>query len=438
MELSVKDFQGWKDATISLGGLTVVVGPSSRGKSALSRALKGILRNTVSEGQIRLGAKETRVSLSLDDHEVECSRVLKGSSSYVVDGAEFGKLGGEVPPPMLTWGHQPVEVNGVKVDPIFAGQFDSQFLLSSSPAETSAILNAFASTERLDKGRKVLKGYTQEVDAEAKVLGGQVSALQEEVAQNAVLAERAEVLRAQIAEQMTKARTLTSMTKALEALSTAVARRRTIDARLAVLAGVDAAIAPVAPLARAADLRANLVGVVARRTTALDRIHALEGIESVVDTALKGYLRLDRIVRVESDVQRGRGLKSRITSMERVVDAEAKTLKTYAILVRLRALLVNDPAPLKARAASVQDLTAKVDPVQQALKRVQSALRASEAVAAATLARENLSLTQKDAEQALADIQSAESEISAWRRANHLVTCPKCFHEFTPAEESHE
>lgn len=437
MQLTVKDFQGWKDATLSMEGLTVVVGPSSRGKSALSRALKGILRNTVSEGQIRLGSKETRVSLSLSDHEIECSRALKGSASYVVDGAEFAKLGGEVPPPMLDWGHQPVEVNGVKVDPIFAGQFDAQFLLSSSPAETSAILNAFASTERLDKGKKVLKGYVAEVDSEAKVLGAQVSALQEQVNEVTRKADQCEGLRATLAEQMTRTRTLNLVTRALGSLLETVTTRAAIDAKLKVLATVDMALTPVTAAHRRADAHTRLLGAAGRLGGVRERIHALEGVDPFVDVAMKAFLRLDRTLRIHGGEVKRTLLLRRRESVDRVADAETKTLKTYSALVRLRALLVGDPTPLRTRASALQGVATQVQPTEELLRKATATLRSVQAVAAAAEARRKLSLAQDEIADVTAEVQQAEAEIVSWRRANHLVTCPKCAHEFTPTEDHH-
>jgi len=45
IKLSGKNFQSWDAFDLTLAGLTVLTGPSDTGKSAIFRALKGVLRN---------------------------------------------------------------------------------------------------------------------------------------------------------------------------------------------------------------------------------------------------------------------------------------------------------------------------------------------------------------------------------------------------------
>jgi hypothetical protein len=105
-----------------------------------------------------------------------------------------------------------VEVNGVSIDPIFAGQFDGQFLVGSSPAELNAVLNAFASTERLDRGRKVLAQRVNDTNAQAKALTPQISALEESLgvilfhrhARGLLLTEQGEILFKTVSEMVSK------------------------------------------------------------------------------------------------------------------------------------------------------------------------------------------------------------------------------------------
>ena len=163
--LSAKNFQSWREFTLPMTGFTVIIGPSDRGKSAIIRSLRGVLRNQVGANHITFGEKETSVSLD----KIKMSRNNK-TTVYTVGDEEFSKLAGGVPPIVEAMKFGEVEVNGVKLDPIFAGQFDSQFMLDLSPAELNSIFGLFSSTEKLNTGKKNAASRNLEFNATAKFL----------------------------------------------------------------------------------------------------------------------------------------------------------------------------------------------------------------------------------------------------------------------------
>ena len=65
-KLSAKNFQSWRDFSLPMTGFTVIIGPSDRGKSAIIRALRGVLRNQVGANHITYGEKDVSVSLEND------------------------------------------------------------------------------------------------------------------------------------------------------------------------------------------------------------------------------------------------------------------------------------------------------------------------------------------------------------------------------------
>ena len=439
MELSLKDFQGHVETSLTVEGLTVVLGPSDRGKSSVGRALKAALRNGITEGNVRLGSKEARVALSLKDHEIETSRSAKGSSTYVVDGAEFAKLGGAIPPVMADWGYQPVEVNGVTIDPIFAGQFDAQFLLSSSPAETSAVLNAFASTERLDKGRKALKSEISDVDAKAKALGSQISSQEVLVADLTEKATTAEDLRITLSQQMAVARTLNQKLKALRTLYDTSVGIQQVQGRLKSLVTVDAALVPVFQRYSAAWALHTLQVAGATRTHISRSLTAIVQVDPAVDLALSRYLRLERLERIRrAQIQRA-SVEAQVQSLLRITVPMDTVARSYKALVRVRALLINDPKPVRKRADAIADLSAQITPTEVLAAKSAALLRAMVAVASNTRAAAELSSTQDELQRALQERAQAETELDTWRTSNELVTCPKCNHEFIAIhKDSHE
>jgi ABC-type cobalamin/Fe3+-siderophores transport system ATPase subunit len=428
MELNLKDFQGWPEARLTLEGFTVVVGPSNRGKSALARAAKAILRNGITEGQVRLGTKQARVSLSLPDHEIESTRPKRGSASYVVDGEEFGALGGNVPPVMKDWGYQPVEVNGVKIDPVFAGQFDAQFLLSSSPAETSAILNAFSSTERLDRGKKTLKGKVGEVDSEAKVLGGQISTLEEQVGLLNEQSVKAEAMRIRINERMAVARADQRRSQLLQTLHNALKCSALIQGQITAIDRGQRQVALALHALSRVVLLSKLDLVISQRLKGIIQLAALDEVEPKLNIALKAYLRLERIVRLHTGLQRQARNEIQLAALGKVQGALELALQRYKILVRLRALALADPTAAKAKAAQIHDID--LAPAQAKLKVLAGLLWLATWTSAVTTTQAELSSVQGTLDAVQREQLEAETAVHAWIEANRIVTCPKCSHEF--------
>ena len=155
-------------------GFTVIIGPSDRGKSAIIRALRGVLRNQVGANHITYGEKNVAVAIEINGKPIELTRNSK-TTTYTVGEEEYAKLAGEVPPVVKEMGFNEVEVNGVKLDPIFAGQFDSQFMLDLSPAELNSIFGLFSSTEKLNAGKKAAASKNIEFNATARFLATEIT-----------------------------------------------------------------------------------------------------------------------------------------------------------------------------------------------------------------------------------------------------------------------
>jgi len=182
MQLEATNFQAWPRFELVVEGLTVIVGDSNLGKSAVFRALRGVLRNDVGAARVKIGADVCTVSCIYEGVDTKITRPRKGSVTYTVNGTDYSRLAKEVPKEVRALNFEPVEIGTVKLDPIFAGQFGSQFLLEASPAELGQVLGAFASTEKLERGRKLLRQMTTDVDKEATTLAGIIGRAQDEAA----------------------------------------------------------------------------------------------------------------------------------------------------------------------------------------------------------------------------------------------------------------
>lgn len=169
-----KDFQSWKSFSLDVSGLTVIVGSSNKGKSALVRALRGILRNQVAESHIRRGQKQSELTLEIEDGITASLTRNAKTTTYKVGEEDYAKLAGEVPDPIKDLSVHTINVGSSKLDPIFAGQFDSQFMMDLSPSDLNAVFGLFSSTERLNNGKKAIGVSNAEINSQAKLLASQI------------------------------------------------------------------------------------------------------------------------------------------------------------------------------------------------------------------------------------------------------------------------
>lgn len=179
MNFSGSNFQSWPEFDLEISGLTVVVGPSNKGKSAVFRALKGLLRNELSAAYVRDNQKQPlELTAKVGDHTIVASRARDGSSRYTIDGEKFSKLAGAIPEDIKKLGYGEVKVGEFSVDPIFATQSEPQFLLDRKaygPGLLNAVLGAFGGTEKLEVGKKEANLRITQKNSEARTLSFEIA-----------------------------------------------------------------------------------------------------------------------------------------------------------------------------------------------------------------------------------------------------------------------
>lgn len=260
MRFQGTNFQSWAEFDLEISGLTVIVGRSSKGKSALFRALRGLFRNELATEYIRAGTDGMSVTATLDDTVVQATRTPKGSTKYQIGETKFAKLGGNVPEELLAFGMNPVRVGDFVFDPIFSGQFNAPFLVdpeTTGPTKLNAILGAFASTEKLEVGKKAANLSITHKNSEAKTLAEEVSETERRRLRLEAFSREADAL-----EPMIQA--LESRTQTLENKAYWV---RTAEERLGVLLPLRSLVADIGiPDIRAAEGRAAAMDAAVQAT----------------------------------------------------------------------------------------------------------------------------------------------------------------------------
>lgn len=136
-DFNIRNFQSLRKVDLSLGKLTVIVGPSSSGKSAVVRALRTLTSNSRGGSFITHGARKTLIQAVLAAGEVVFIREGSGSSYRLARSGQpqqvHTKLAGGVPEAVSG-------LLGLSEALQIAGQFDKPFLLDASGGEVARVL----------------------------------------------------------------------------------------------------------------------------------------------------------------------------------------------------------------------------------------------------------------------------------------------------------
>lgn len=138
--IHIRNFQSLHDVSLDLKPLTVIVGPSSSGKSAVTRAIGTLTSNRRGTAFITHGENQTVIKAKTDRGTVALLRGRR--DEYVIipeDRPElqksFTKLGGNTPEEVSEFIGIPAK------DPLnYSSQFDMPYLLTSSAAEVARTL----------------------------------------------------------------------------------------------------------------------------------------------------------------------------------------------------------------------------------------------------------------------------------------------------------
>lgn len=126
-QLKIQNFQSLRNLVVDLGQFTVLVGPSSSGKSAVLRSVRALVRNVGSPSSVSHGQSLFSVQANFEDVVIELIRG-KAKSSYFLDGSEYPKAGVKVPVAVANKLRMPPG----EIELFLADQFDRPYLLSQT------------------------------------------------------------------------------------------------------------------------------------------------------------------------------------------------------------------------------------------------------------------------------------------------------------------
>ncbi len=177
MIVDAKNFQSLKDVTLPVEGLTVVVGDSNTGKSALLRAVSSVLFNRSGGYFVRRGEAMAEVALTGLPGGLDVAwEKGKKPGVYTVNGDRFEKVGKGTPAPVEALYHD-VELPDASLRPQLAAQQDGLFLLHETG---SVMVDALAAASQLDLYGDAIRLCVDDVrtaKTRVKMLTEQVDAL---------------------------------------------------------------------------------------------------------------------------------------------------------------------------------------------------------------------------------------------------------------------
>lgn len=145
--VEVRNWQSLKKVDLELGGLTVIVGPSSSGKTALMRALRALASNVRGTSFITQGAKKASITAHTTNGIITLEKG-ETTGTYKINDKVYTKLAGGVPEDVTkALNLQPITTESSSIN--FAGQFDRPYLLDDSGATVARVLGELTNVSRI-------------------------------------------------------------------------------------------------------------------------------------------------------------------------------------------------------------------------------------------------------------------------------------------------
>ena len=188
--LVITNFQSLGSVDLELDRFSVLVGPSSSGKSAVLRAIKAVARNVQSPAAVSHGQSSFRVEAHFSDCVVTVERG-KAKSNYELDGEVYPKSGTSVPGDVISRLRMPTAA-GLELS--LAGQFDRPFLLAETGSAAAKVLGELTNASLLMEAAREANRRRQEHERLAKLRAKDVEAVKARMAEYQGLAEEKALL----------------------------------------------------------------------------------------------------------------------------------------------------------------------------------------------------------------------------------------------------
>lgn len=172
-KIIIRNFQNHKRTEVDLGPITVFIGPTDAGKSAVWRALRWVgLNRPGGAAFVRSGAKVSQVVVW--DDEVAVGRTRGKRNTYALGGVRYAAFGAGVPDAVA----KVLNVGEVN----FQGQHDGPFWFCLTPGQVSRELNQIVSLDLIDRALSLAAAGVRQGRSVVGVTEQRLAAAQERAA----------------------------------------------------------------------------------------------------------------------------------------------------------------------------------------------------------------------------------------------------------------
>lgn len=141
IQVEIENFQSIESAKFEIRGLTVFVGKSNLGKSAVVRAISHCLLNQSVVGMVRKGSNFVKVRIRNGEREIIWEKGEKKVNRYHIDGKLYDKVERKQLEPIHDMGFGSVTIGDSKLQPWYSSQFEPIFLLDKTGPQVTNFIS---------------------------------------------------------------------------------------------------------------------------------------------------------------------------------------------------------------------------------------------------------------------------------------------------------
>lgn len=252
--LHLSNFQSWPQVVLELSPITVIIGETDAGKSALLRGLSCLLFNAMEgTGMVRAGQSSAEVAIeTAEGHLITWARGTN-LNRYTLDGQVYDKPGRAVPEPIRqALQIQELEFDAEVVRLQWAPQMDAPFLLADSGAKATRMLGVAGNAAITAQAARLAQQEVKKEQDAHRAASNQLERLQAQLASYADVDTAAPIADA-LQQALTQIETLRMRRQQVQvvqrdhevALVRQITLGREADRLLALTAGLDKHVAIV-------------------------------------------------------------------------------------------------------------------------------------------------------------------------------------------------
>jgi vacuolar-type H+-ATPase subunit I/STV1 len=167
MFVEIRNYKTIKHMKFEFEGFASIVGQNYIGKSAIIGAVVACLTNSMDKGSVRYDEDYCEVTIIRDGLHV-FYHFEEGGTYYVINGQEYKKLNGQIPPPLAEAGYAPITIADEKTYLWYIEQLKPLFVIDRDRSNFSTDL--LATIFKFDSVYKAIDLCNKEI-REARSLG---------------------------------------------------------------------------------------------------------------------------------------------------------------------------------------------------------------------------------------------------------------------------